>query len=157
MRHLLSIAAVITMTTGAHAQDFKAGQLCSYHARPGDEASLILINLVEPVPKLGNVYHISVLRVHLPGWKDNARPEIDLPHFPVLKEALEKSVVRHVGDRAPLAAYRSGYTTWRAAFDGGRAGAFSIPISEVVALVEATVENRPDQPSNKPLERTRDR
>jgi hypothetical protein len=140
MRHLLFLAAMIAMTTNAQARDFEAGQLWSYHARPGDDASLILIDLVESVPKLGAVYHISVLRVHLPSWKDSSRAETDLPHFPVLKEALEKSVIAHVGDRAPLDAYRTGYNTWRAAFDDGRAGAFTIPIAEVVSIVETTLE-----------------
>jgi hypothetical protein len=158
MRHLLFLAAVISMTTSASARDFEAGQLWSYHSRPGDDASLILINLVESVAKLGPVYHISVLRVHLPSWKDSSRPETDLPHFPVLKVALEKSVVAHVGDRAPFDAYRNGYDTWRAALADGRAGAFTVTIAEVVAMVEATVEkNRPRQLSDKTQERTRDK
>lgn len=156
MRYLLSLVAVIAMTTNAQARDFEAGQLWSYHARPGDDASLNLINLVESVPKLGAVYHISVLRVHLPSWKDSSRPEIDLPHFPVLKAALEKSVVAH--DRGPLDAYRNGYNAWRAAFDDGRAGAFTVSIAEVISIVEAPVEkSRPSQPSNKSRERTREK
>jgi hypothetical protein len=158
VRYVFFLTAVLAMTSNAQAHDFKAGQLWSYQTRPGDEASLVLINLVESVPKLGNVYHVSVLRVHLPSWKDTSRPEIDLPHFPVLKVALDKSVVAHVGDRAPLDAYREGYATWRAASDDDGAGAFSVSIAEVVSLVEAAVEkNRPSQPANKPLERTRER
>ena len=157
MRHLLTFAAVLVMTSNAHARDFEAGQLWSYQTRPGDEASLVLIDLVETVPKLGTVYHISVLQVHFASWKDNSRPETDLPHFPVLKEALEKSVVSNVGKRAPLDAYREGYETWRSAFDAGRAGAFSVSISEIVSIVEATIEKNRPQPSNKSLERTRDR
>jgi hypothetical protein len=150
MRYISILAAVLVMTTNAQARDFRAGQLWSYHARPGDDASLILINLVESVPKLGAVYHISVLRVHLPSWEDNSRTEIDLPHFPVLREALEQSVIAHVGDRTPHDGYRDGYNTWRAAFDDGRAGAFSVPIAEVVSIVEAAVgKNRPNQPSNR--------
>jgi hypothetical protein len=157
MRHRLTLAAVVAMTSIAHARDFEAGQLWSYQTRPGDEASLVLIDLVETVPKLGAVYHIRVLRVHLPSWKDDSRPETDLPHFPVLKEALERSLVSNVGKRAPLDAYRKGYETWRSAFDAGRSGAFSISIAEIVSIVETTVEKNRPQPSDKSLERARER
>jgi hypothetical protein len=146
--YLLALAAVIAVTSNAQARDFEAGQLWSYQTRPGDESSLVLINLVESVPKLGTVYHISVLKVHMPSWKDNSRPEIDLPHFPVLKETLEKSLIAHVGERAPLEAYRNGYDTWRTAFDAGRAGAFTVSVAEVVSMIEETIEKNRPQPSD---------
>lgn len=149
MRFILVIATMIAMTSVAHAKEFQEGQLWTYQTRPGDDASLVLINLVETVPKLGAVYHISVLRVHLPSWKDDSRPETDLPHFPVLKEALEKSVMANVGKRAPLEAYRVGYKTWREAFDAGQAGAFKVSIAEIVSIVETTVQKNRPTPSDK--------
>ena len=149
--YFFALSAVIAMTSNAQAREFEAGQLWSYKTRPGDESSLVLINLVESVPKLGTVYHISVLKVHMPSWADNSRPEIDLPHFPVLKETLEKSLIAHVGERAPLDAYRNGYDTWRSAFDATRAGAFTVSVAEVISMVEETIEkNRPQSPNAAP-------
>jgi hypothetical protein len=158
MRSLIFVAALIAMTSTTQAREFEVGQLWSYHTRPGEENSLVLINFIESVPKLGTVYHISVLRVQLPNMNDGSRFETDLPHFPVLKEALDKSVVTHVGDREPNEAYRRGYDTWRAAFDAGRAGAFTVSIAEVVSIVEETVKkNSAGQPSKTSLKRTPDR
>jgi hypothetical protein len=155
MRDLFAILAVMAMTSPVVARDFVAGQVWSYHTRPGEEASLVLVDLVEAVPKLGTVYHISVLRVHLPSWKDNSRPETDLPHFPVLKETLEKSLVAYVGQRSPLESYRNGYDAWRSAFDAGKAGAFNISVAEIVSVVEESIERNRPQPSNDAPEPTR--
>jgi hypothetical protein len=146
-RQLLLIAVLLGMTSQVTARDFVAGQLWSYHTRPGEEASLVLIDLVETVPNLGAVYHISVLRVHLPSWKDDSRPETDLPHFPVLKETLEKSLVAHVGERAPLEDYRRGYEIWRDAFNAGKAGAFNISVAEIIDVVEQNVAKNRPQPA----------
>jgi hypothetical protein len=158
MRYLGLLATLLFMASNATARDFEVGQVWSYYARPGDEESLILINLVEEVPKLGVVYHISVLRVHMPSLNDSSRPRIDLPHFPVLKVSLEESVVALVVSQyPPLDTYRRGYETWREAFDAGRAGAFTIPIYEIVQTVEESIAKTRQQPSNKSLERTRDR
>lgn len=148
MRHLLLTVVLLGVASQVTARDFAAGELWSYHTRPGEEESLVLIDFVETVPKLGDVYHISVLKVHLPSWKDSSRPETDLPHFPVLKETLEKSLVARVGNRAPLEAYRRGYDTWRSAFDAGKAGAFTISIAEIIDVVEQTISKNRPKPSN---------
>jgi hypothetical protein len=140
MRLVMLSALLFVMASSAGARDFEAGQVWSYYARPGDEESLILIDLVEEVPKLGVVFHISVLRVHLPSLKDASRPRTDLPHFPVLKASLEESVVALVAkDHPPLDGYRRGYETWRRAFDAGKAGAFTIPVSEIVQTIEDAI------------------
>lgn len=144
MRHLFLTVFLIGMASQVTARDFAAGELWSYQTRPGETSSLVLIDLVEEVPKLGAVYHISVLKVHLPSWKDSSRPETDLPHFPVLKETLEKSLVARVGNRQPLEGYRRGYDTWRSAFDACKAGAFTISVAEIIDVVEQTIaKNRP--------------
>ena len=143
MRFFLFVAA-IAMTGTASARDYSAGQLWSYQTRAGDESSLVLIDFVESVPKLGTIYHISVLQVHMPSWKDGSRSVMDLPHFPVSKVTLDNSLLAPVGTRAPFESYKAGYAEWRKAFDAGQAGVFTISVADVIATVEtALLKNMP--------------
>src|SRR5712672_2392569 len=138
-----SIAVILLMglvATTANAHDYKEGQLWSYRSRPGVESSVVLIILIEQHAKIGSIYHISVLQAHLPNLKNGSRLTMDLPHFPVSKETLDKSVVSLLGHREILAAYRNGYNIWRAAFDAGRAGVFTLSVAEIVATIEDTIK-----------------
>ena len=129
----------MAMANMASARDYVAGQLWSYKTRPGDESSTLLIDLVESVPKLGTIYHISVLRVQMPSLKDNSRGIMDLPHFPVSRETLDKSALELVGTREPFEPYRNGYAEWRKAFDEGHAGIFTLTVADIVGAVESIV------------------
>ncbi|MFJ1299234.1 hypothetical protein ACILG0_04655 [Pseudomonadota bacterium AL_CKDN230030165-1A_HGKHYDSX7] len=126
----------ITATPGLAAGSYEAGQLWQYRTRPGEDASRVLINLIEPHDKLGKMIHISVLDVtlknpHAPGGVTH-----ELPHFPVSEETLQKSLTTLVGQREILADYREGYEVWKEAFDAGKAGIFTISVAEIVDVVE---------------------
>src|SRR4051794_6583403 len=99
------------------AREYVAGQLWSYKTLPGDEKSSVLINLVESAPDKSAIYHVSVLNVHISAYKGGPRRETVLPHFPVSKETLDKSLLEVVGKRSPYESYRAGYKIWRSAFD----------------------------------------
>jgi hypothetical protein len=156
MRSLFFLVGLLGLAPTAGAADFEVGEVWSYSTRPGDELSLVLINYVEEVPNLGVVYHISVLR-HVRASDVPPRRQFELPHLPVLKESLEASVIELVGHQKPLDSYRRGYEIWRAAFKEGRAGAFSIPIAEIIESIEQSAERATLQTSNTSLERTRER
>ena len=142
MRPILFTLVLLAMSAIAKASDYQAGELWSYKTRPGDDESLVLIDRVETVPKLGTIYHISVLRVHLPNPKDESRRLVDLPHFPVSKQTLDLSVIELVGKRAPLDAYLPGYAEWKRAFDAGEAGVFTIAVSDIVGMIETAIARK---------------
>lgn len=123
----------------ANAQNYAEGQLWSYKARPGEQNSTLLINKVESDPKLGAIYHISVLGVSVKNPRVPSGVTHELPHFPVSKQTLEASCVKLVGQSKSNSSYLDGYAEWKRAFDQGRAGIFTIPVSDIIGIVEATI------------------
>ncbi len=136
---LLAALTPLFAMSDAHALEFKAGQVWSYHTRPNELRSTLLIDKVESDAKLGPIYHISVtgVKVKNPRAPDGATQE--LPHFPVSRKTLEDSVVKLVGNAAPNPKYLEGYATWKQAFDAGNAGIFTIPVAEIVDFIEKTL------------------
>ena len=126
----------ITATPSLAAESYEAGQLWHYHTRPGEEASRVLINLIEPHDKLGKMIHISVLDVNVKNPHTASGMTHELPHFPVSEETLQKSLTTLAGRRDILADYREGYEVWKEAFDAGKAGIFTISVAEIVDVVE---------------------
>lgn len=139
--HLLLLSVITFLAVEASAQDFKEGQVWSYRARSEDQGSMLLINKVESDAKLGPIFHISVSGVKVKNKRAPGGVTEDLPHFPVSKQTLEQSVVKLERMAAPNPAYREGYATWKQAFDSGKAGVFTIPVAEIVGVVE-TAANR---------------
>jgi len=136
----LLLAMSIALFFGfAKAHDFSEGQVWSYRTRAGEESSTLLIDKVESDPKLGSIYHISVFKVRVKNSHSPTGSSIDLPHFPVSKETLEKSCVKQVGRSKPNPEYREGYAQWKQAFEQGQAGIFTISVAEIVDVVEKTL------------------
>ncbi len=59
--------------------------------------------------------------------------------MPISEAAVRQSVTRKLRDDAPLPDFEGGYRTWRAAYDRGKGGIFTIPVSEAVATVAGTL------------------
>jgi hypothetical protein len=57
---VVTLFGIIAMSP-AFAQDFAVGQIWSYKNRPTEAGSEVLINKIEDDPKLGLIFHISVL------------------------------------------------------------------------------------------------
>jgi hypothetical protein len=64
---------------------------------------------------------------------------MDLPHCPVSSTTLDISLVAVVGKRAPYESYLQGYTEWKQAFDAGHAGVYTVAVGEIVATLEAAL------------------
>jgi hypothetical protein len=135
MRTYLALFLLL-ITVAANAANYEAGQVWSYHHRPDDDGSTVIIDRVESVPNLGTIYHVSVLQVHVKDSTGSIRL-IDLPHCPVSSTTLDTSLVALIGKHAPYESYMQGYTEWRQAFDAGHAGVYTIPLSEIVATLES--------------------
>jgi hypothetical protein len=123
----------------AQARDFLEGQVWSYKTRPGEENSTLLINKVEADPRLGAIFHVSVSGVSVKNSRAPSGVTSTLPHFPVSKQTLEQSCVKLIGKGPSNTEYREGYAEWRTAFDQGKAGIFSISISEIINGVETAI------------------
>lgn len=139
MRQLLTTLFMLSFAGLSHAGDYAAGQLWSYKARPGEEASTLLINKVETDPKFGQIFHISVSGVTIRDPKAPTGATSELPHLPVSKATLDASVTKLLSTAHANTAYLDGYNIWRPAFDQGQAGVFTIPVREVVNVVEQTI------------------
>ncbi|MDQ8035254.1 MAG: hypothetical protein REJ50_24890 [Bordetella sp.] len=128
--------SLLSIPSPAQTQPYAVGQLWQYHARPGESASRVLINLIETAPLLGNIFHISVLDVAVRNPRSASGLTDELPHFPVSEETLQKSLTQLDGTREPLADHREGYRVWREAFDKQEAGVFTLSVAEIVDLIE---------------------
>ena len=120
-------------------EPFAPGQVWTYKARPGEEASRIIVCRVETDPKLGEIVHIHVngLRFknkHAPGGSSD-----QIGHLPYSAEALRKSLTKLESTGTVLPAFEDGYQEWRGAFDKGKAGVWTAPVSEAIAGIESAL------------------
>jgi hypothetical protein len=130
---------LVAFMTDAFAQQFAQGQVWEYTSRPSDAGSTLLINKVESDPKLGLIFHISVRAVKVKNKRAPSGITTELPHFPVSTKTLEASVTKQLRAEPPNPEYLEGYAAWRHAFENGRAGIFTIPVAEIVEVVEKSI------------------
>jgi hypothetical protein len=141
---LMALITVISHATLAATPEFEEGQVWAYKTRAGEEESRLLINKIEDHPKLGHIYHISVLNVSIkagPGMSTN-----QLPHLPVSQQTLELSCTQLVAHSPPSSMYLPGYQMWKQAFDAGHAGIYTISVAEIVDLTEKMLRKQPPAP-----------
>jgi hypothetical protein len=138
----IAIMSLLSMFGMAKASDYTEGQVWSYKTRPGEEQSTVLINKIETHEKLGKIFHISVSKVKVKNRQVEGGITTDLPHFPVSEETLKKSVTRLIGKQTQNPNYIEGYKTWKAAFDAGKAGIFTISVAEIVGFIEEAINKQ---------------
>ena len=129
----------MSLMTEAFAVEYSEGQIWSYRTRPGENQSTLRINRVERDPKIGSIYHISVLDVKI---KNSGSPEgfsFELPHLPVSKKSLDASVLELVGKSEPSLDYMPGYEEWRSQFEIGKAGVFDADVAKIIAIIESAI------------------
>ena len=144
MRKFLAAAGLLMIMGASNARDYAAGQVWTYHVKPGDEASTLQINKVEQDPKLGAIFHISVFGLRITNPRVAGGILTELPHLPVSKETLDKSVESLSHAAARPVAYEEGYAHWKREFDAGHAGIYTISVAEIVALAEQTMSKPAD-------------
>ncbi len=103
-----------------------------YKTRPGETGSLLRIAKVDRAPKLGDVFHISIVGVKVKGPKGIL---IELPHAPVARVALEKSVTKLSTSNVSFPDFQPGYADWKSA----KGGVFNVSVAEIVSFVEQAV------------------
>jgi hypothetical protein len=137
---LVSLIAIIALIALGAAPDFEAGQVWAYKTRPGEEKSTLLIDKVEDDPMLGRIYHISISKVQLKGGPMTFTDQ--LPHLPVSLQTLQISCTKLVGQSDANPMYLPGYRMWRQAYEAGRAGIYTVSISEILDLTEKMLQKQ---------------
>jgi len=142
---MLNLVATLLILVGAAVHPppvdrYAEGQVWEYRTRPGDEGSLLKIQRIELYPNAPagegrRVYHISVIGARL----GPQRTPTDLQHFPVSQATLDVSVIRRSDSRASFPAPDEGIAAWRQA----QGGVFTIPVAEIVDMVEQAVRQQP--------------
>lgn len=143
----LCLSILLAVTVGGSTQDstlkdtteskYKVGQVWSYKTRPQEEKSTFIVVKVESHPKLGNIVHIALRDLKL--RKPNGDFIESAGHLPFAEEAINKSAVKVIKEKADLPDYEEGYKMWREAFDAGKAGAYTISVAEAVGVMEETL------------------
>lgn len=118
---------------------YKVGQEWNYKTRTGEEKSTLKILKIEEYPKHGKVIHISIggLKVGDPDVEKGFAKEFT--HIPITEKALDKSVTELKSEKVKLPKNIDGYEYWKKEFDQGIAGVFSIPVSQIVDLMEESI------------------
>ena len=114
----------------------KEGECWSYTARPGEDASYLVIRKIETLPKIGEVIHVSVfdLKIKSPsaqkGFTDRAA------HLPIAGANVRASLKARIQKKVPDVDWKDGYRMWREAYDAGKGGVFTKPVRECVGFLE---------------------
>jgi len=123
---------------------FAVGQQWRYKTRPQEPNSTLTVLKVEAHPRLGTIVHIAVSNVVIPS-PDSDSPRHSIGHMPIDVGILESSVTELVAQSVPLPDFAEGYEIWREAFDQGKGGVFSRPVSECVSFMEETLNEATKQ------------
>lgn len=123
----------------AQSEQFAVGDVWTYKTRPGEEASRLIIGKVENIEKIGMVIHIKLLDIKIKNADAPNGLSTEMIHAPITEAALKKSVIKKVAKDGNLDDFNEGYETWLASYQQGDAGAFCIPVSEIVGCMEKAV------------------
>ncbi len=134
------VAAAIAAFAGAGGANsavpegrYAEGQVWEYRARPGDEASRLRIQKIEPFPAVegGKAYHIAIAGVNL---GSQARSGI-IQHVPVSQATLDASVTRLSSVDLDFGDVEEGIAEWRRA----EGGVFTISVAKIVEVMVETL------------------
>lgn len=146
---LLAFLGVLLSSPSARATEFLPGQVWEYKTRPTEADSTLTVLKVDTVNNQ-RIIHVAVhgLRMkratHMTvGARRTAIAELDIGdsigHMPIAEQTLAESVTRVVRVEDKLPPFQEGYDLWKAAFDKGEGGYFTIPVAKCVEFVEQTL------------------
>lgn len=113
--------------------DFAPGQRWTYHTRPGEETSTLLI--LGRDTSVSGLVGVSV-RVQGVTLHPSGQVAHELSHAPLTEAGLRLSVLDLLEEGVPLPSDLSGYEAWRPAFERGETGAFDVTLSEVLDMID---------------------
>jgi len=128
--------------TPAQAAEYEEGQVWSYATRPGEEGSTLHIVRIDREIAEATIFHIHLTGLRIRNTQAEGVFVSEIQHSPVGRETLDASVIELVGTDSLPPDISEGYGQWRAAFDEGRAGWFTVPVREIVQFVEDVVNQQ---------------
>ena len=120
---------------------FEAGQVWTYHCRPGEEVSRLVVLKVESDADVGTIVHVRVegLRLRNPllrgGYADT------VSHMPFTETALLPGVLTLERTLEKLPNFEAEYAVWRKQFDKGESGAWTVSLLECLNNLEAAMNS----------------
>jgi len=118
---------------------YKPGHVWSYKTRPGEETSTLTILRVEEAPKGKRIVHIRVDGIRLKNCTGGPEPDT-VEHMPFAKEMLDASVIKKERTVA-IPHFDEGYSQWRKGWDEGKAGFYTITVSEAIEVMQKTFDS----------------
>lgn len=118
--------------------NFAIGQIWRYQTRPSEPHAQLTIVKIDQIADV-TIVHISLagLRIINPHVPDGYGESVG--HMPIGADALKSSVTQLVGQADVLPDYEEGYQTWKAAFDAGEGGFFTIGLAECIGYMETAI------------------
>ncbi|PRH88878.1 hypothetical protein C5L14_06595 [Labrys okinawensis] len=138
-RALLAVLLGIAMTTMAQAANYAVGQIWSYRTRAGEENSRVIIDKIEDARTLGKIYHVTIKGVKVKNPKIAGGISDTLQHLPLSQASLDGSVLKLIGTGKSDPSFQEGYREWKTAFDGDKAGIWTVSIEKIVGAVEKAI------------------
>ncbi len=134
----IKFLALLGFATSAVAGDIvlKEGECWSYATRAGEENSFLVIRKIETLPKIGEVIHISIYGLKIPNPSAPHGYSNSAGHLPIKGSSVRDSLKAKIDKGIPEENWQKGYRTWRDAYDAGKAGVFTISVSECVGVVQ---------------------
>src|SRR3954464_11802908 len=128
---LLIVGIAMASDPTSQKHDFSPGQVWTFQLDPSEPAATLTILKVETLEKIGDVVHIAVPAVRVPGGVTR------IGHLPLSRAALDKSVVKLVStDSAPPDL--GGYEAWKSA----KGGVFTTSVSDAMNFVRQAIERQ---------------
>jgi len=117
---------------------YHVGDIYAFQSRPTEPNARLTVVKVEYQKKIGTVIHIRVDSVKVKTSQNPVRYSTVITHMPFSEPALDSSGLRKLGEAKTIPDYQEGYDEWRASFDKGNAGVFTISVGKSVEYMEKT-------------------
>ena len=123
----------------ASSEQFAVGQVWLYKTRPAEETSRVIIGKIEKSPYIGTIVHVKLTGLHIQDLSAPGGFISVMTHAPVTEAALSTSVTELSNEVSDLDGFAEAYNTWLSAFRPGGAGVFTLTLSEIVEVMEQTL------------------
>jgi hypothetical protein len=121
---------------------FNVGEIWKYKNRPGEDSSTLTILKIEKYEKGDTIIHVRIDGIKLfnpnaPGGYSNS-----LGHLPFSEKVISGAVTRLVGQAEVLPDFQDGYNQWRAAWDSGKAGYWTLDPAEAIQGMDSVMREK---------------
>lgn len=138
MRQIQMVLVLVLFLEGSvSADEFEVGQVWKYDSRASEENSTLTIGRIDRFDDQ-TIVHVSLsgLRISMPAQN---RIVDSVGHLPIEAGFFKESLKELVGQSVPDDQFAAGYEYWRAAYDEGNAGYYTLPLRECVETIEAAL------------------